>query len=220
MLRVALPVALALALSLAATARASVGVRASVEDLAEACDLVVEGDVGAGVAAAERGGAAIWTTYRVAVRRTLAGAPARDVIVRVPGGRLGDVVQETLGAPRLEEGSRVVLFLGPDAGAGREVTGLAQGLFRVRADPATGKSVCANDLAGLSLVDARGTEVASDPVEVGLDDLARRVAAARARAGERARIAAERVERRLARWRAAALRHAEAMRGRPGGAPR
>jgi hypothetical protein len=207
-----------LGLILAASVEASVARRASVEELAETSAGVVDGTVIDHVATLDRAAGGIWTTWRVRVGRTFIGDASGEIAVRVRGGQVGTLVQETIGAPRLVDGERVVLFLGPAAGGAREVIGLAQGVFRVETDARTGATTCRNSLEGLELVDETGTTSAA-PLKLSLDDLAARVAAGRERLEARRRAASEAMDRRLAAWRREALRHAELTRGRPGGAP-
>lgn len=210
------PIAVLL-VALAATARASVALRASVEDLTEASRCVVEGVVVDHATSLDRAAGAIWTRWRVRVDASLVGAPAKEVVVRVRGGKVGTLVQETIGAPRLDDGERVVVFLGEEADGAREVVGMAQGVFRVETDPASGAVVCRNDLSGLSLVDAAGREVAQEPLRFTLADLKSQVTAAHERADALRRTAREALDRRFAEWRRAAERHMALTRGRPGG---
>jgi hypothetical protein len=211
--------ALLLATLLAAGADASLGVRASVEDLTNACDAAVAGVVLDHATALDSAAGAIWTRWRVRVDRALAGDAKDVIVVRVRGGRVGTLEQHTIGAATLDDAERVVLFLGPDAGGARDVIGLGQGAFRVEVDPATGVAECRNSVEGISLVDRAGSDVAAEPLSLPLEELAARVTAAAARKAERRRASEEARERRLAAWRRQAEIHAEQTRGRPGGAP-
>ncbi len=203
--------------ALAATARASVAVRASIEDLAEASTCAVEGVVLDHATHLDRAAGVVWTRHRVRVDASLLGEPAKEIVVRVRGGKVGTLVQETIGAARMGDGERVVAFLGPESDGAREVVGMAQGVFRVETDTKTGVATCRNDVEGLSLVDAAGREVAPEPLRVSLSDLKSRVAAARERIEALRRTAREALDRRFAEWRRSALRHMEIARGRPGG---
>jgi hypothetical protein len=212
--------ALLLACALVGGAGASVVVRASVEDLAEACDVAVEGVVSQTSVRLDEASGAIWTVHRVRVDRAVAGAATDDVTVRVRGGRVGTIDQETLGAARLASGERVVLFLGPDVGGTREILGLAQGAFRVETDPSSGASVCRNGFEGLSAVDALGRPASAEPLRLEIGEGVARAARGRARRDARRLAARERLDRKLAQWRRRALRHEPLLRGRPGGIER
>jgi hypothetical protein len=205
-------------LVLFARAGASVAARATVEDLAELSRMVAEGVVTDHATSLDRAAGAVWTTYRVRVGRMLAGDPAKEIAVRIRGGKVGTVEQELIGSPKLEDGERVVLFLGPEVGGAHEVIGLAQGAFGVETDPKTGETFCRNSVEGLTLVGRDGTESPPEPLKLSLADLTARVAGALDRLEARRRAAREALDRRLAAWRRAAERHMEMTRGKPGGA--
>ena len=205
-------------LLLLAAARASIAVRAGVEDLVRASSLVVHGVVVDHTTALDPAAGAIWTSYRVRVVAAISGEAAGEIVVHVRGGRSGTLEQEVLGAPRLTDGERVVAFLGPLHDGSREIVGLAQGAFRVETDARTGALSCSNSVDGLSLVDRDGNEVAADPLHLSLEELTRRVSAARDLVTAEQQAARDALDRRLATWRRAAERHALMTRGRPGGA--
>jgi hypothetical protein len=205
-------------LTVAAAARASVTLRASVEDLALAADTVVEGVVADHAVARDPAGA-IWTTWRVTVSSTIAGPAAGEVLVRVRGGTIGRTVQETIGAPQFEDGERVIVFLGSENAGGREVVGMAQGAFHAERGPRAGETAWRNSLEGLSLVDAAGREVTGGALTLTRAELASKVVAAREARDARQRAEREAFARRLAAWRRAAERHMQMTRGRPGGPP-
>ena len=73
--------------------------------------------------------------------RYLKGDFGSSVVIRLPGGESGGIVQVIPGAPVLREGDLVVLFL---AGRGPAIpgpVGLSQGVFRVAHDGRTGQSL-------------------------------------------------------------------------------
>ena len=73
--------------------------------------------------------------------RYLKGDFGGSVVIRLPGGESGGIVQVIPGAPVLREGDLVVLFL---AGRGPAIpgpVGLSQGVFRVAHDGRTGQSL-------------------------------------------------------------------------------
>jgi hypothetical protein len=206
-------------LTAGAVARASVTLRAGVEELSLAADAVVVGVVADHSVSLDPAAGAIWTTWRVTVSSTLAGPSAKEVLVRVRGGTLGRTVQETIGAPQFTDGERIVVFLGPEAAGAREVVGMAQGAFHEERDPRTGATAWRNSVEGLSLVDAAGNGVEAGPLALTTAELTSRVAAARAARDAQRRAEREALERRLDAWRRAAERHMRMTRGRPGGPP-
>jgi hypothetical protein len=206
-------------LTAGALAHASVTLRAGVEDLALAADTVVEGVVADHSVSMDTAAGAIWTTWRVTVSSTIAGPAASEVRVRVRGGTVGRTIQETIGAPQLADGERVIVFLGPETAGAREVVGMAQGAFHAERDPRTGATAWRNSVEGLSLVDAAGREADSGPLALSRAELASRVVAARDARDAQRRAEREANERRLDAWRRAAERHMRMTRGRPGGPP-
>ena len=63
----------------------------------------------------------------------------RAVTFRVPGGQIGRFRAVTMGAPVFLEGDEVVLFLGARGPSVPYVLGLSQGVFRVVAEPGSGR---------------------------------------------------------------------------------
>jgi hypothetical protein len=71
----------------------------------------------------------------------LKGDFGRSVLIRLPGGESGGIVQVLPGAPVLREGDLVVLFLAARGPAIPGPVGLNQGVFRVAHDGRTGESI-------------------------------------------------------------------------------
>src|SRR5262245_60009087 len=71
----------------------------------------------------------------------LKGDFGKSVLVRLPGGESGGIVQVLPGAPVLREGDLVVLFLAARGPAIPGTIGLNQGVFRVAHDSRTGQSL-------------------------------------------------------------------------------
>lgn len=66
------------------------------------------------------------------------GDLGRAVTLRVPGGQMGPYRSLMLGAPTFREGEDVVVFLTSVGPSIPHLVGLAQGVYRVRPDVATG----------------------------------------------------------------------------------
>lgn len=206
-----------LVMVVAASALATVVVHADVNRLAELADAVVDAKVEKRAVAFEAERGAIWTTYELAVSKTLLGDERERVTVHVPGGAVGDIEQEVSGTAQMKVGQRVVLFLTKEAER-LQVLGQAQGCFRVERDDASKALVCRNDLEGLALVTESGDGVDARPIEMRLDELVRRVERVATRRAEAERQRREAQERKLEELRIRAERNAEKTRGKPGGA--
>ena len=216
-MRLIRPLLLVFALALLALpALGSIVLEVTVEQLAEKADRIVRGRVVEQSVLLERGGRAIWTRYHVRVEETLAGEGTKEVVVHVPGGRMGELRQEVHGVARLRTNDEVVVFLWKDRQGRLRVLGQAQGAFRVRAEGRSGVSYCTNSVHGLVLVDPTGKPRRGRAQRVPLTDLRARVAKVR-----RELDAAREREREAARLRLAErLRRAKLIerlsRGKPG----
>lgn len=79
------------------------------------------------------------TVVTLDVSTYLKGGPGEVVTFRVPGGQVGRYRNVVVGAPEFREGEEAVVFLRAEGPAVARVFGLNQGVFRVRADPRTGR---------------------------------------------------------------------------------
>jgi len=126
---------LVLATAAPAPALATVVVQLSRHQLRAEAHVIVEGEVVA--VHAEGAPAAIFTLARVKVSAWRKGGPGHErghepdtLIVRVPGGRVGQHWRVVVGMPRFEQGERVRLYLVKQGGYYRPV-GLHQGVVRL-----------------------------------------------------------------------------------------
>ena len=79
-------------------------------------------------------GSMIFTEVTLEVTGRLRGTAGDTVVVRVPGGTVGDFTSEMEGAPRFQKGDEVVVFLGRWQDGVPMVAGYAEGLSFVHAD--------------------------------------------------------------------------------------
>lgn len=64
------------------------------------------------------------------IEKTLKGAPAQQMTIVTPGGRVGNIAQEVVGVPKFRSGDEHVLFV-RNSQAGATVLYLEQGAYRV-----------------------------------------------------------------------------------------
>jgi hypothetical protein len=166
-----LPILL-LALVAAAPARGATALAATVEELARASDAVVRGTVEGQESRSTADGRQIYTFVTVRPAAVWRGSVPARLVVRVPGGAVGRIGMRVPGAPAFAAGEEVVLFL-RRSGAVHQVTGLAQGKFRVVGERA------APDLRGLFLAPRDGATPDPGGQELALAELERRVRSAR-----------------------------------------
>jgi hypothetical protein len=74
---------------------------------------------------------AIATYVTVTVAQPLKGRPGEAITFRVPGGQIGRYRRVVVGAPELEPGDEVILFLTSRGPSIPYVFGLSQGVYRV-----------------------------------------------------------------------------------------
>lgn len=176
------PLLFALLLLLAPVgARASVMVRATLEELATEATLVVRGTVTSTEGRLSGDGRKIYTRAIVEVAQAYKGAAAGPLIVHAPGGSFAGRGQLVHGAPRFDRGDELVLFLQKKAespeGTIWGVVAMSQGLLAVTTD-ATGVLLVAPELDGLELVEPDTKTPAARPVAVPLEAFEARLRAA------------------------------------------
>ncbi|MGA9524220.1 MAG: hypothetical protein WBV82_22390 [Myxococcaceae bacterium] len=73
----------------------------------------------------------IVTDVTVEVGESLKGAPGKTVVIRQPGGRVGDIGQRVDGVASFKQGEEVVVFLEQRPDRSFMLSGMSQGKFRV-----------------------------------------------------------------------------------------
>lgn len=146
--------AIALLVATATPAGATTVLRVPLEEMARACDLVVQARVVAvHTSAAPDDERQISTAVRLAILRVLKGHPTGPTLtLTLPGGRTDRWTLAIPGMPQLREGEEVVLFL-ERTSAGLRPAGLSLGVYRVRHDPGTGRTRAVRDLRGIAVID-------------------------------------------------------------------
>jgi hypothetical protein len=92
-------------------------------------------------------GSAIFTYVTLDVKGRLHGSADNQLVVRVPGGTVGDFTSEMEGAPQFKMGENVVAFIARWYDGFPMVAGYAQGLSKVKQDRA-GNPILEGGLAG------------------------------------------------------------------------
>lgn len=128
----------------------------------------------------------IWTVTRFSVVEAMQGSPDPTLIVRLPGGREGHLVENVEGVPRFSPGEETVLFLertGPPRQAGGDewsVTAWGEGTFRIQRDARTGRESVTQDSSRMTVFDrATRTFRAQGFARMPMPDFLARLAAAR-----------------------------------------
>jgi hypothetical protein len=119
--------------------RATVIVPIEFRELVTTARVIVHGRVSGVRSEWVDGRRAIETFVTVDVADYLKGDLGESLIFRVPGGQIGRYRTVFVGAPEFQDGDEVVLFLKLAGPSTPYVIGLSQGVFRVLADPRTGR---------------------------------------------------------------------------------
>lgn len=140
----------ALVLLVSTLAHATVIAKESIEEMTQASEVIVRGTVLRAEAQWDEAHRSIWTYAEVKIAETLKGTAPMIVLVRSPGGEVGDVGQLVAGAPRFTVGDDVVLFLfrPPDDARSFGIHTLAAGKIDLK--PHLGRLTALRDLRGLT----------------------------------------------------------------------
>jgi len=123
--------------------QAHVVIPAEFREVATEATLIVRGRV-TDVRSVVEPGNGIESIAAVAVESVLKGQAGGFVYVRVPGGEVGRSKVVMVGAPTFRVGQRAVFFLKPNAtDSSFRPIGLTLGVYRVQAEPGTGRPVIA-----------------------------------------------------------------------------
>ena len=154
----------------AAALQATVYITADLGELATDARAVAYGRVVALEAQWLEGRRSIETLVTLEVETYAKGDLGRNVTLRVPGGQMGPYRSVMLGAPTFVEGEEVVVFLASSGPEIPHLVGLAQGVFRVRTDAATGARLVTPEIVRMPGAETPG------PVRVVRGDASRRPA--------------------------------------------
>lgn len=115
----------------------------------------------------------IVTRVTVRVSETLKGGPTGLLEVVQLGGELDGVKVTVAGCPAYRTGEEALFFLSGRTSTRMQVTGLAQGKFDLRRDPATGRLSVQRTTPGFRTNDARSLRAApaDEAAALSLDDL-------------------------------------------------
>lgn len=123
----------------------------SVEQMASEAHAIVEGHVAEVESVWSADHTQIYTWVTIDIRKEHKGAGMGSVLkLRLFGGELDGVGMAAEDSPTLVKGSDVVLFLGPNPQAFFPTVGMAQGVFTLSRDEATGRDTAVN-IRGVTL---------------------------------------------------------------------
>ena len=144
-------IVLIVALSSAPRAGATTLARLSLEQMARAADAIVHARCISAESRWDRG--AIWTFTEFDVLESLKGAPPERILVRLPGGRVGNLIANVEAVPRFQHGEEGFLFLEKMHAGDYSVTAWSEGTFRVQAAVAGGVATVTQDSGAFPVFD-------------------------------------------------------------------
>jgi hypothetical protein len=131
---------------------------------------------------------AIWTITTFDVIEPMKGNLAAQVVVRLPGGKVGHLTAAVDGTPRFSPGEEAVVFLESARTGGYSVAGWVEGTFRITRDARTQRETVTQDSSGFAVFDVATRTFHTEGIRRMPMELFRtRVAAAIARAQEKMR---------------------------------
>jgi hypothetical protein len=133
------------------TARATTLMRMSVAQISRTARVIVRARCLGNSVSWDAG--EIWTFTSFDVEEVWRGSASARVVVRLLGGRLGNITSSVSGVPRFRAGEEVVLFLEPTSRGDFSVVSWQQGTFRIRPDPRTGEESVVQDTASFATFD-------------------------------------------------------------------
>lgn len=155
---------LVLALLAPMIALGSVVLSMSMEEMTARAPLVVRGTVHRVDAQFAENRSKIWTSSEIVVQEVLKGSTRTTVLVKQPGGTVGDVVERVSGVATFTPGEEVVLFLEPCVDEPNCFVPLALTASKVSLVAKGGKRLALRNLSGVSFASA-GKKGVVAPVE-------------------------------------------------------
>jgi hypothetical protein len=132
--------------------RATTLARLSLDQLAAAADGVARVRCAGAESRWENG--SIWTVTTFDVVDSMKGDLPAQVVVRVPGGRVGHLNAVVDGTPRFKSGEEAVVFLEHRRAGGYSVAGWVEGTFRIARDARTHAEIVTQDSSGFAVFDS------------------------------------------------------------------
>lgn len=131
--------------------RATTLVRLSLDQLAAGSDAVARVNFAGAESRWENG--SIWTVTTVKVVETMKGNLPAEILLRLPGGRVGHLTAKVDGTPKFNPGDDAVVFLKRTPAGGFTVAGWVEGTFRILRDPRTGSQTVTQDSSAFAVFD-------------------------------------------------------------------
>ncbi len=160
--------------------RATTLVRLSLDQLAAGSDAVARVNFSGAQSRWENG--SIWTVTTAQVVETMKGKLPAEILLRLPGGRVGHLTSKVEGTPKFIPGDDAVVFLKRTPAGGFTVAGWVEGTFRISRDPRTGSQTVTQDSSAFAVFDATTRTFRNEGIHrMPIDEFRARIATAIAR---------------------------------------
>jgi hypothetical protein len=170
-------VSLLLAMLFLPADRATTLARLSLDQLAAGSDAVARVRWAGAQSHWENG--SIWTATTVKVMETMKGTLPGEIVVRLPGGRVGHLTATVDGTPKFNPGDEAIVFLARLPAGGFTVAGWVEGTFRISHDPRTGGQTVTQESSAFAVFDAATRTFRTEGVRrMPIDEFCARVATA------------------------------------------
>ncbi len=162
------------------TVRATTLLRLSLDQLAAGSDAVARVNFAGAESRWENG--TIWTVTTVKVVETMKGNLPAEILLRLPGGRVGHLTAKVDGTPKFNPGDDAVVFLKRTPAGGFTVAGWVEGTFRISRDPRTGSQTVTQDSSAFAVFDTATRTFRTEGIHrMPIDEFRARIASAIAR---------------------------------------
>jgi hypothetical protein len=166
--------------------RATTLARLSLDRLAAGSDAVARVHCAAAESRWENG--SIWTVTTFDVVEVIKGNLAKEITVRLPGGRVGHLTATVDGTPKFNPGVEAVIFLERSREGGFTVAGWVEGTFRISRDSRTGNETVTQDSSAFAVFDTATRTFRTEGIRrMPIEEFRARIAAAVARGEEKTR---------------------------------
>lgn len=133
------------------TAHATTLARMSLAKISQTAKVIVRARCLANETAWDAG--EIWTFTSFEVQETWSGSAPSRIVVRLLGGKLGNLTSSVPGIPRFRPDEEVVLFLEPAGRGDFSIVRWEQGTFRIGRNTLTGEEYASQDTASIEVFD-------------------------------------------------------------------
>ena len=154
----------AAALLISSSALATVVLALSMEELTARAPLIVHAVAQGSNVAWDEPHAKIWTWTELVVTETLKGDTTKALVVKQPGGVVGEVGMEVSGVATFKPGEEVVLFLEPAPDEPGAWVPVSMSASKVTLEERFGARIAKRDLAGLAFTRV-GQQRVAEPKE-------------------------------------------------------